>query len=178
MPCFNSTRHRSLHCVYQSQYVEPYQCKDMPKPKEIEVCEHVECPIWSTGEWSICSASCGKGMQTRYVNCVIEKNKSNRRIRDKSGIITEIIDKNRCDPLKEPSNTTECVASKPCPEWRFTQWTSCSVNCGKGYRMRYVYCTDRESPGCSLMTKPVNSEVCNMPACTYSWKVDDWSEVC
>ena len=45
--------------------------------------------------------------------------------------------------------------------------------------MRYVYCSDKSAGSleCSARTRPLNSEVCTMPACMNSWKVGDWSEV-
>jgi a disintegrin and metalloproteinase with thrombospondin motifs 9 len=144
------------------------------KPHEIETCEPFECPIWTTSEWSGCLAACGKGIQTRSVRCVVEK----KRTQTKDLVIVEV-DKSKCNKLQEPTSSIECSAPKACPEWRVTPWTSCSVSCGKGHRMRYVYCSDKSAGSleCSAKTRPPNSEVCIMPACLNSWKVGDWSEV-
>ena len=165
--CFNSTRSRLVYCMNMSSHVESNQCRQTPKPSDIETCvNNQECPVWTSNEWSNCSASCGKGVQTREVRCVIEKKTQK-----------EEVDKSKCDPLLEPSRTVECFSSRVCPEWRVTQWTSCSVSCGKGYRMRYVYCSERGSIECSSKTRPSNSEVCIMPNCSNKWKVGEWSEV-
>ena len=141
-------------------------------PHESESCDHLECPVWRASEWSACSVNCGKGIKTRVVQCILET--KNRALR---GLESKEVEKSKCDSLLEPSSSMECLTSKVCPEWRFTQWTSCSVTCGKGYQMRYVYCSEKGSLECSSKTRPSNSEICNMPACSYTWKIGEWSEV-
>ena len=88
--------------------------------------ELVQCPIlpcarWLPGEYTTCtpfSATCGKGFQSRNINCVEPNN--------------DIISDRACDHLLRPHSSITC--HKPCPndcvvsDW--SQWSSCSVTCG------------------------------------------------
>ncbi|ESP00494.1 hypothetical protein LOTGIDRAFT_112417, partial [Lottia gigantea] len=53
--------------------LEDEKCLGLTKPTEIEPCHHKEsCPgftKWIAGEWSTCSAQCGKGTRSRSVIC-------------------------------------------------------------------------------------------------------------
>ncbi|XP_071954532.1 A disintegrin and metalloproteinase with thrombospondin motifs 6-like [Antedon mediterranea] len=75
----NGKRIRSVFCIrsfgYDEQMViEDEECikRGIFKPRYIEPCNLVECPIepvWITGNWSECSVDCGVGTQTRIVIC-------------------------------------------------------------------------------------------------------------
>uniref|UniRef100_A0A3P9HQR8 ADAM metallopeptidase with thrombospondin type 1 motif, 17 n=1 Tax=Oryzias latipes TaxID=8090 RepID=A0A3P9HQR8_ORYLA len=46
-------------------------CEPQAKPTEEEPCSnHSECYHWKFGEWSKCSSSCGRGLQSRVIQCM------------------------------------------------------------------------------------------------------------
>lgn len=187
--CQNSKRNRTVICMYSNKQVESHQCRDLPKPIEIEQCEKMQCPIWKTSEWSKCSSECDKGKRSRSVHCEMElhiKNiETNNYLRLYSAnsnrynlISSERVDDKYCNQLNKPDNESECtVPIELCPEWHVGNWTSCSVSCGSGHRMRVVNCINNLPNGCLAETKPINYEVCIMPQCSYKWNVGNWSEV-
>jgi hypothetical protein len=87
------------------------------------------------------------------------------------------VDDSECDSATKPTNVTECSTSKQCPEWRTTHWSDCSAPCGRGVRMRNVYCSNNKPEDCSQETKPPNNEICIQSPCEYNWKAENWSEV-
>ncbi|KAL7980158.1 hypothetical protein Chor_001426, partial [Crotalus horridus] len=47
------------------------KCDAATRPRDEEECEdHTGCYEWKTGEWSKCSSTCGKGLQSRVVQCM------------------------------------------------------------------------------------------------------------
>uniref|UniRef100_A0A8D2LWD1 ADAM metallopeptidase with thrombospondin type 1 motif 17 n=1 Tax=Varanus komodoensis TaxID=61221 RepID=A0A8D2LWD1_VARKO len=47
------------------------KCDAATRPKDEEDCEdHTGCYEWKTGDWSKCSSTCGKGLQSRVVQCM------------------------------------------------------------------------------------------------------------
>jgi a disintegrin and metalloproteinase with thrombospondin motifs 9 len=164
-------------------------CRNFPIPSEVEDCIQKNCPIWKHTEWSECSSSCGKGHKTRNVYCSIEDsnliqlfsnlsykfliNNANKMSMNK--IIQ--VPNSKCINLNKPSNITECQNLVECPEWRTGPWTSCSVTCGQGIKVRSVQCITGKSSDCAHLAKPNNSEICILSACSAHWQVGDWSEV-
>ncbi|TRY77637.1 hypothetical protein DNTS_005783, partial [Danionella cerebrum] len=46
-------------------------CDPVSRPAEEEPCEdHSKCFEWKTGDWSKCSSTCGRGLQSRVVQCM------------------------------------------------------------------------------------------------------------
>ncbi|XP_078800984.1 A disintegrin and metalloproteinase with thrombospondin motifs 17-like isoform X2 [Oryzias latipes] len=46
-------------------------CEPQSRPTEEEPCSnHSECYHWKFGEWSKCSSSCGRGLQSRVIQCM------------------------------------------------------------------------------------------------------------
>ncbi|XP_057265727.1 A disintegrin and metalloproteinase with thrombospondin motifs 17 isoform X1 [Pezoporus wallicus] len=47
------------------------KCDAATRPRDEEECEdHTGCYEWKTGDWSKCSSTCGKGLQSRVVQCM------------------------------------------------------------------------------------------------------------
>uniref|UniRef100_A0A3P8VB09 ADAM metallopeptidase with thrombospondin type 1 motif 17 n=1 Tax=Cynoglossus semilaevis TaxID=244447 RepID=A0A3P8VB09_CYNSE len=64
--CGQGVRQRTVVCTNPQG-----RCDPMSQPATTEPCEdHSKCYEWKTGEWSNCSSSCGKGLQSRVVQCM------------------------------------------------------------------------------------------------------------
>lgn len=165
-----------IRCVSRSSHEEVHEADcdpaSRPAPSQ-EVCSTQPCPaFWDASEWSACSKSCGPGMQHRQVLC--RQMYANR---------TTMVHPQRCSQLEKPNVTQSCQL-RICSHWEIsTNWTTCSVMCGTGQRMRNVRCIsnlgDVLSEGeCSVRLRPKTSESCDMGPCVRSWFHDDWSRTC
>ncbi|XP_018618993.2 A disintegrin and metalloproteinase with thrombospondin motifs 17 [Scleropages formosus] len=64
--CGHGTRRRVVTCTNPQG-----KCDPASQPVEEEPCEdHSHCYEWKTGDWSKCSSSCGRGLQSRVVQCM------------------------------------------------------------------------------------------------------------
>jgi len=87
---------------------------------EEKICNDQQCPqITSWGSWSLCSATCGKGVQERYRSCVPAGSCPNEKVQEQQ----------------------ECSAPSECPvfgEWE--QFGRCDSSCGRGTKTRQRAC--------------------------------------
>ncbi|EPB74918.1 Kunitz/Bovine pancreatic trypsin inhibitor domain protein [Ancylostoma ceylanicum] len=86
--------------------------------------------MYKPGEWSSCSVTCGKGVQTRTPYCI--DTKTQRRVND------ALCDNaNYTKPeFEKACETVDCEA-----EWFEGDWEPCSQTCGdQGEQYRVVYC--------------------------------------
>ncbi|KAM6985144.1 A disintegrin and metalloproteinase with thrombospondin motifs 19-like [Aplochiton taeniatus] len=64
--CGRGARHRLVKCTNPRR-----KCDLSTLPREVEDCEdYSKCYIWRTGDWAKCSVTCGKGMQSRVIQCM------------------------------------------------------------------------------------------------------------
>ncbi|XP_028830686.1 A disintegrin and metalloproteinase with thrombospondin motifs 19-like, partial [Denticeps clupeoides] len=64
--CGRGARHRMVKCTNPRK-----KCDLSTFPREVEECEdYSKCYVWRTGDWSKCSVTCGKGMQSRVIQCM------------------------------------------------------------------------------------------------------------
>ncbi|XP_026559737.1 A disintegrin and metalloproteinase with thrombospondin motifs 19 [Pseudonaja textilis] len=64
--CGKGIRHRTVRCTNPRK-----KCVLSTRPRESEDCEdYSKCYIWRMGDWSKCSITCGKGMQSRVIQCM------------------------------------------------------------------------------------------------------------
>ncbi|KAG7476499.1 hypothetical protein MATL_G00083530 [Megalops atlanticus] len=64
--CGRGARHRLVKCTNPRR-----KCDLTTLPREVEDCEdYSKCYIWRTGDWAKCSVTCGKGMQSRVIQCM------------------------------------------------------------------------------------------------------------
>ncbi|KAJ3593987.1 hypothetical protein NHX12_006319, partial [Muraenolepis orangiensis] len=64
--CGAGVRRRSVSCSNPQGLCDPHS-----QPAQQEPCQdHSKCYEWKTGDWSKCSSSCGKGLQSRVVQCM------------------------------------------------------------------------------------------------------------
>nr|XP_006818840.1 PREDICTED: A disintegrin and metalloproteinase with thrombospondin motifs 9 [Saccoglossus kowalevskii] len=137
--CSGGKRHRVVHCIdSKDQLVEDRKC-GKKRPRNSKKCNSQSCPgptvIWTNGQWSECSQTCGQGHQSRRVSC---------KILSKGGWPVPG-DTTGCEVSKKPSavklcNLGECDASN---HWIVGMWSECSRSCGIGITQRKVQCTGR-----------------------------------
>ncbi|MGH0135064.1 UNVERIFIED_CONTAM: hypothetical protein FKN15_047660 [Acipenser sinensis] len=174
---------RQVLCTQKVNYNEMETVTDtkcpQPVPLRRQTCNPHSCPpAWSTGPWSECSVTCGKGIQKRLLTCA-EK--------DVAGKYKELAPK-RCHHVQKPAvqlerecNLAACprlvthtVTSSARAGWYSSPWSQCTVTCGGGVQARSVQCLahGRPSSGCLLHQKPVMSQACNTNFCPEPEKKD------
>ncbi|XP_033127166.1 uncharacterized protein LOC117124937 [Anneissia japonica] len=132
-------------------------------------------PVWSTGDFSACSVTCGVGEQTRIVFCV------------NSPVSGTVVDDSNCDASSKPSTSQACDTAVSCPSmymYLSTTWTACSVTCGEGMETRIVTCYEIsgnfmqvDDAFCAGMVRPASSRPCSgLPPCAGVWVSTDWSQ--
>ncbi|XP_014670920.1 PREDICTED: A disintegrin and metalloproteinase with thrombospondin motifs 7-like [Priapulus caudatus] len=114
-------------------------------------------PTWSVGNWSECSSPCGGGTQSRSVDCIDETSGTPLPLR-------------QCEKLEQPTERRDCSL---CLDWVMTNWTTCSVTCGGGSRLRQVFCP-REGH-CDEGARPAVEHPCSMRTCV-DWVAGPWSQ--
>ncbi|XP_059081063.1 protein madd-4-like isoform X2 [Tigriopus californicus] len=124
-------------------------------PSRMAPCNNRPCPArWEVTDWSECSKSCGGGVRTRDVACII----------DKDGKKIKVVN-DKCPNLEPPSK--EGCNMEECPQWYTGIWSECSVQCGRrGLQHRNVICRDVRgfpSGACNTRGKPPVSQPCRGP---------------
>uniref|UniRef100_A0A8B9HBF8 ADAM metallopeptidase with thrombospondin type 1 motif, 15b n=1 Tax=Astyanax mexicanus TaxID=7994 RepID=A0A8B9HBF8_ASTMX len=66
--CGKGVQKRLVQCLDSNGKASTH-CDSNQKPTIIRVCGD-PCPMWSVGEWSSCSKSCGKGFKRRPLRCI------------------------------------------------------------------------------------------------------------
>ncbi|MEE6491300.1 hypothetical protein FKM82_016169 [Ascaphus truei] len=165
-----------FQCVSRSslEEVSEDECDMATKPFPVEeACNTQPCPaFWDVGDWSVCSRTCGAGIQHRQVLC--RQMYANR---------TTMVHPQRCGNLVKP-NVTQTCQLRICSNWEIqTNWSTCSVMCGLGQKTRHVRCISNQgdlvSEGeCSNRLRPRTNEACDMGPCVRSWFHNDWSSTC
>jgi len=175
--CGTGTQTQTVSCVQtqngMSIAVPDAQCSSAgTKPVSSRTCNTQACQDgqYAYTQWSVCSASCGGGVQTRTQSCV-----------DASG--TVLPDNTRCQN-QQPLPTQQTCGLDACPtySWSAGTYSACSVGCGSGSQTRTVQCVSSAGGAsvadsyCSAAgTKPVSSATCTMPDACYEWKVGAWT---
>ncbi|OZC05173.1 hypothetical protein X798_07848 [Onchocerca flexuosa] len=128
--------------------------------------------VYKADQWSSCSVTCGKGIQSRTPYCI--ESASGQRVSDE---------------LCEENNVTKPISEKVCEtidceaEWYQGEWEPCSVSCGEsGTQYRVVYCHQVfldgkritvDDTNCS-MERPSVQQPCNRFSCP-EWQAGPWS---
>jgi len=138
--CERGEKFREVRCVELTDQLEVQDslCAARPKPKFRKVCNKQPCPFrWISGEWSQCSHSCGRGVQTRRISC--------HRVN-----VFNWVDPDEtphgCNSTSRPKEVRTCTMV-PCSatvHWSYSDWKECEwKKCGrKGRQKRDVYCQD------------------------------------
>ncbi|XP_026149529.1 adhesion G protein-coupled receptor B1 [Mastacembelus armatus] len=112
---------------------------------------------WSA--WSVCSATCGEGWQSRTRFCV------------SSSYSTQC-----SGPLREQrpcNNSAVCPVHGAWDEW--SPWSLCSSTCGRGYRSRTRTCTPPQFGGDPCEGPEKQTKFCNIAVCPVDGVWNEWS---
>ncbi|KAJ8356231.1 hypothetical protein SKAU_G00190250 [Synaphobranchus kaupii] len=170
--CGSGFQSRPVFCAIGSEVFPDHLCAAMPRPQSNRTCNVHQCQFysWSIGEWSTCSASCGRGSQTRNVQCVTHDTVSSSLAAD-----------SRCAAVSAQPATLQVCEQRPCAEYSVSSWSVCSVTCGEGTQTREVVCVGGASErlpdsACSSIHRPHHFQSCQRPACQrrISWHVGPW----
>ncbi|KAK7899199.1 hypothetical protein WMY93_020052 [Mugilogobius chulae] len=173
--CGGGQQTRILRCLrkvtYQREEAVVQSLCPVMSPAQVQPCNTQACPPeWSTGAWSQCSKSCGRGMRKRSVFC---------RSTD-PGASAVVVPDSMCRQHHRPKAQEICVLRR-CPKndrlhWTPTPWGECSRSCGSGVQKRELRCAERDTRGgfvelpsrrCRNMAKPLLDlqQACNRGAC-------------
>ncbi|XP_075896893.1 adhesion G protein-coupled receptor B1 isoform X3 [Nelusetta ayraudi] len=112
---------------------------------------------WSA--WSVCSATCGEGWQSRTRFCV------------SSSYSTQC-----SGPLREQrpcNNSAICPVHGAWDEW--SPWSLCSSTCGRGFRSRTRTCTPPQFGGDPCEGPEKQTKFCNIAVCPVDGVWNEWS---
>uniref|UniRef100_A0A8C0S4A9 ADAM metallopeptidase with thrombospondin type 1 motif 19 n=1 Tax=Canis lupus familiaris TaxID=9615 RepID=A0A8C0S4A9_CANLF len=146
--------------------VDNKKCKYLTKPEpQIRKCNEQPCQTrWMMTEWTPCSRTCGKGMQSRQVACTQQLS---------NGTLIRARERDCTGP--KPASAQRCEGQDCMTVWEAGVWSECSVKCGKGVRHRTVRCTNPRKK-CVLSTRPREAEDCEDYSKCYVWRMGDWSK--
>ncbi|XP_070211907.1 thrombospondin type-1 domain-containing protein 4-like isoform X2 [Littorina saxatilis] len=173
-PCGGGTQQTVVVCMKSDTRVvviaENCDPDARPSPTTVE-CNSQPCDArWTAADWSQCSVTCGNGVQTRQVEC-------KQRI---SPTLHLSVSADTCSDRKPP--VTQFCRRPPCFQWRASNWTKCSTNCGLGERTRTISCVSGEGQAvpaarCSP-ERPKAREICDMGSCAKGWYYTRWTKGC
>ncbi|XP_032893735.1 A disintegrin and metalloproteinase with thrombospondin motifs 20 isoform X2 [Amblyraja radiata] len=167
--CGKGTKHRRVDCVDGEQAaVDHKYCQHLRKPRLYKRCRAGRCPTWRSTPWTQCSVTCGDGHQQRDIFC---------RLKGVGRVIEET-----CDPFSRPASTQQCrLPGCLRHEWLADEWQDCSTSCGKGVKMRSVWCVNHiqeqaEDHHCNPLSKPPAVHSCFTAPCQHIWIAGEWSQ--
>ncbi|XP_061571310.1 adhesion G protein-coupled receptor B1 isoform X2 [Cololabis saira] len=157
-PCSGKVRHLSRSQSLRS--VDGRKRDDTEKPRggqKSPQTDSISGEEWSA--WSVCSATCGEGWQSRTRFCV------------SSSYSTQC-----SGPLREQrpcNNSAVCPVHGAWDEW--SPWSLCSSTCGQGYRSRTRTCTPPQFGGDACDGPEKQTKFCNIAACPVDGVWNEWS---
>ncbi|VDD89911.1 unnamed protein product [Enterobius vermicularis] len=171
--CGVGVRTRRAECVHNDKIADRQLCVEAKKPKTEEACHLYACAHWESSSWTSCSVTCGRGTQTRIVQCV-----NNGGTKSNSPVLTK-----QCDSKTRPASERVCQL-EPCQSyysrkgtyrepsrirWEAGRWSECSKSCGSGTQRRLVRCRydNREVSDeyCKNMSRPASMQNCQNKPC-------------
>jgi hypothetical protein len=122
----------------------------------------IDCKV-TWGKWNSCSASCGKGSQTRKYKRISSK------FGGKSGCKIEVDTKGT-----RACNVKKCPIHCQTNDWGL--WSLCSKTCGNGERVRTRGVTLKAKYGGKACGALRQAETCAKKACPVDCLTSDWSD--
>ncbi|XP_029694965.1 adhesion G protein-coupled receptor B1 isoform X8 [Takifugu rubripes] len=157
-PCTGKGRHLSRSQSLRS--VDSRKRDDVDKPRSGQQSPQTDSTSgeeWSA--WSVCSATCGEGWQSRTRFCV------------SSSYSTQC-----SGPLREQrpcNNSAVCPVNGAWDEW--SPWSLCSSTCGRGFRSRTRTCTPPQFGGEPCVGPEKQTKFCNIAVCPVDGVWNEWS---
>ncbi|XP_072451946.1 A disintegrin and metalloproteinase with thrombospondin motifs 18 isoform X1 [Chiloscyllium punctatum] len=140
--CGGGKQARQIQCfrkvAFQRDEAVPSSMCPPVAPAQIQPCNIQDCPPeWTTGAWTQCSKTCGRGMRKRVIYCRSTNPTS------KPHAVPESL----CNQEVKPKSQEMCVLRR-CPKndrlrWITSPWTKCSVSCGLGLQKRELRCSEK-----------------------------------
>eukprot|EP00066_Takifugu_rubripes_P028122 XP_011617388.1 PREDICTED: spondin-1-like isoform X2 [Takifugu rubripes] len=125
-----------------------------------EECSPSSCLVTEWGEWDVCSATCGLGMKRRERLVKMPP-------ADGSICGAEVLEVEKC--MMPECHTIPCMLTP------WSEWSDCSVTCGKGLRTRQrMLKSPVELGDCTEELEQV--EKCMLPECPIDCVMSDWTE--
>ncbi|KAK9875790.1 hypothetical protein WA026_009580 [Henosepilachna vigintioctopunctata] len=159
--------------------VIPRQCDDNFLTAQLDTIENTEdtqraeCAVTEYSNWSNCSVSCGKGLRMRSRKYMNSQKASmfncNRQLVSKEMCVADIAE---CPKSENKEENLSIEAPLPeddsgiCKTSPWESWSSCSVTCGLGFKMRVKHFLNKMGRKKCLHIPTVEKEKCMMPACT------------
>ncbi|KAM3671003.1 papilin [Ammospiza maritima maritima] len=172
--CGGGFQSRLVFCTIDNEIYPDYMCRNKPQPDNNRTCGHQPCPQtkrWKTGEWGPCSATCGRGTQTRSVYCVAFDGQSPQ----------GVVDDTECMAFAQQPRRSQPCNLRQCATWSTGPWSQCSASCGEGVQTRTVTCRTRQGSqaqdfACLMEPKPSATQPCLKENCIQEigWHVGDW----
>ncbi|XP_040833253.1 A disintegrin and metalloproteinase with thrombospondin motifs 16 [Ochotona curzoniae] len=143
--CGGGTQSRLVQCTQRAhQGTEPVGATlcPQPMPPTWQACNTQSCPpAWSTGPWTECSRTCGKGWRRRTVAC------KSTNPTDRAKLLPEAV----CSAQPKPRSQGACLLQrchKPSKlQWLVSAWSQCSVTCERGTQKRFFKCAEKYVSG-------------------------------
>uniref|UniRef100_A0A8D3AN70 Adhesion G protein-coupled receptor B1a n=1 Tax=Scophthalmus maximus TaxID=52904 RepID=A0A8D3AN70_SCOMX len=156
-PC--TGRHHSRSQSLRSVDSRKRDDVDKPRggPQSPQTVDSASGEEWSA--WSVCSATCGEGWQSRTRFCV------------SSSYSTQC-----SGPLREQrpcNNSAVCPVHGAWDEW--SPWSLCSSTCGRGYRSRTRSCAPPQFGGDACEGPEKQTKFCNIAVCPVDGLWNEWS---
>ncbi|XP_037308845.2 adhesion G protein-coupled receptor B1 isoform X8 [Pungitius pungitius] len=159
-PC-NTGKGRHLSRSQSLRSVDSRKRDDVDKPRSgqqsPQTVDSASGEEWSA--WSVCSATCGEGWQSRTRFCVSFSYST------------------QCSgPLREQrpcNNSAVCPVHGAWDEW--SPWSLCSSTCGRGFRARTRTCAPPQFGGDPCDGPAQQTKFCNIAVCPVDGVWNEWS---
>ncbi|XP_011349537.1 A disintegrin and metalloproteinase with thrombospondin motifs 9 isoform X3 [Ooceraea biroi] len=192
--CGHGYQYRQIRCQnHRGEIVSNKECVD-EQPKDVRRCQKESCRSnpksskennfsniirrWKMSTWTPCSKSCGTGIQTRRVECMMRRGTHGPEVPVKDEQCSRL-------KLRKPKTQRLCQRIACGYIWQEGIWSECSMMCGKGIQRRAVTChrvnhygwiDPTPTEGCPMDQKPVGVQTCTLRECHYQyyWTAGPW----